>query len=207
MKPILAIDFNGALLKPRPFLEAHKNWFQTMANLLEDDSVNEYSGLDNYFGKVHEVMKRYLGDVPKETRTAFARNLFSMSTIAEVTTDDLVADFATYLRGVKDKYTLALITSAPASSVDPILSKIGCSDLFDIIYKSPMDKHPNKKELFSELVRDHGKPAYYIGHGDKDIATCTKLGIPSISVNWVSTGTQKGNYDVQNISELQKILQ
>ena len=159
MKPIIAVDFDGALLQSRPFSEAHKRWFYVMSVLLKDDSINEYAGLDDYFDKVHEVMERYLGDVDYETMVKFARNLFSMATITEVRKDDLVGDFADYLKGLKGKYRLALITSAPESSVEPILHKVGCSDLFDILYKSPMGRHPNKRELFEEFIKEHGKPA------------------------------------------------
>lgn len=206
MKPIIAVDFDGALLKSRPFDEAHKRWFYVMSVLLKDDSINEYAGLENYFDKVHEVMEKYLGDVDYETRVKFARNLFSMATIAEVTKDDLVGDFADYLRGLKGKYKLALITSAPEASVEPMLQKIGCSDLFDILYKSPMGRHPNKRESFEEFIKEHGKPAFYIGNGDKDITSCKELGIPAISVNWVSQGEVKGDYDIQRVPELEAII-
>jgi len=206
MKPIIAVDFDGALLRSRPFNEAHKRWFYVMSVLLKDNSINQYAGLDNYFDKVHEVMERYLGDVDHETRVRFARNLFSMATIAEVTKDDLVEDFAEYLRRLKGKYRLALITSAPESSVEPILHKIRCSDLFDILYKSPMEKHPNKRELFEEFIKEHGKLAYYIGNGDKDIISCKELRIPAISVSWVSQGEVKGDYDIQTVPELEAII-
>lgn len=204
---IIAVDFNGALLQSRPFDEAHKKWFYVMSILLKDDSINEYAILENYFDKVHEVMQRYLGDVSHETRVKFARNLFSMVTIAEITKDDLIKDFSDYLQNSKIKYQLALITSAPETSVEPILHKIGCSNLFDIIYKSPMEKHPNKRELFEEFIKLHGKPAYYIGNGDKDITSCKELGIPTISVNWVSQGKVKGDYDISTVQELQNIIQ
>lgn len=206
MKPIIAVDFDGALLQSRPFDEAHKRWFYVMSVLLKDDSINKYAGLENYFDKVHEVMERYLGDVDHETRVKFARNLFSMATIAEVTKDDLVGNFADYLKGLKGNYRLALITSAPEASVEPILHKIGCSDLFDILYKSPMGRHPNKRELFEEFIKEHGKPAYYIGNGDKDITSCKELGIPAISVNWVSQGEIKGDYDIKRVPELEAII-
>ncbi|MFW6027124.1 MAG: HAD family hydrolase [Candidatus Woesearchaeota archaeon] len=202
----MTVDFDGALLQSRPFDEAHKRWFHVMSILLKDDSINKYAGLENYFDKVHEVMERYFGDVDNETRVKFARNLFSMVTTAEVTKDDLVGDFADYLRGLKEKYKLALITSAPESSVEPILHKVGCSGLFDILYKSPMGRHPNKRELFEEFIKKYGKPAYYIGNGDKDIASCKELGIPTISVSWVSLGKLKGNYDIRKVSELEAII-
>jgi hypothetical protein len=36
VNPIVAIDFNGAILKPRPFDEAHKKWFRLFSLLLGD---------------------------------------------------------------------------------------------------------------------------------------------------------------------------
>lgn len=206
MKPIIAVDFDGALLQSRPFRKAHKKWFYVMSVLLKDRSIKQYAILDNYFDKIHKVMKLYMGDVDHKTRVKFARNLFSMATIAEVTKDDLVKDFADYLRGLKRKFRLALITSAPESSVEPILHKVGCSDLFDIIYKSPMERHPDKKELFKDFIREYGKPAYYIGNGDRDVTSCKELGIPAISVNWVSQGDVKGDYDIKRVPELEPII-
>jgi len=47
-----------------------------MSILLKDSSVKSYAFIENYFGKVHEVMQRYLGDVPAETRIKFARLLY-----------------------------------------------------------------------------------------------------------------------------------
>ncbi|MBN1644998.1 HAD family hydrolase, partial [Candidatus Woesearchaeota archaeon] len=206
MKPILAIDFDGALLKHKPFQNAHKKWFKVMAVLLKDDSINKYSALENYFDKVHEVMKKYLGNVSHETRVKFARMLYAMATVAEVKDKDLVKDFAAYLKTLKKKYRLALITSAPEDSVEPILDKLGIPDLFDILYKSPVSKHPDKKQLFKEFIKKHGKPKFYIGNGDKDIERCKKAGIKTISVNWVSKGKYKGDFDVDSVKEFKKIL-
>lgn len=206
MNPIIAVDFNGALLKSRPFDKAHKKWFTVMAFLLKDKSIKEYAGLEDYFGKVHEVMARLLGNVESEARISFARHLFSMLTVAEVQQKDLISDFVVFLRKIKGKYSLALITSAPDSSVEPILRKLSCSDLFDIVYKSPAGKHPNKKELFVEFIQKFGKPIFYIGNGDKDIESCRELGIPTISVSWVSKGEIKGDYDIKNVKQLGKIV-
>jgi FMN phosphatase YigB (HAD superfamily) len=177
-----------------------------MASLLEDDTVKEYAKLENYFPKIHEVMERYLGDVEHETRTKFARNLFSMATIAEVKKEDVVHEFMIYLRCLKNKYQLALITSAPEPSVKPILQKVDCLNLFDIIYKSPANKHPNKKELFEEFIEKEGDPLFYIGNSDKEITNCKKLGIKTISVEWVSPSRIKGDYNVLTIKEFKKII-
>lgn len=207
MKQIIAVDFDGALLKHRPFQDAHVKWFKVMAILLDDPSINEYACREDYFDKVHEVMERYLGDIPHESRVFFARNLYAMAVVEESKKSDLVAEFAAYLRKIKKRFTLALITSAPEASVDPILKKTGCTNLFDIVCKSPMHRHPDKKILFKEFIEKYEKPLFYIGNGDKDIANAKELGIKTISVNWVSEGNEKGDFDIKTVEELKEILE
>ena len=129
-----------------------------------------------------------------------------MSVVSQANDSDLVSDFADYLRSIKGKYKIALITSAPKVCVDPLLEKIKCSDIFDFIYASPMDRQPKKEELFKEFIEECKKPDFYIGNGDKDISVCKKLGIKTISVSWVSKGKVKGDYDISSVSELEKIF-
>ncbi len=208
IKPILAIDLDGALMYSYPFDQAHKKWFSLMANLLDDPSINDYARIKNYFPKVDEVMKKYLGTIEKEVRTAFARQIYALVTIAETKPEDLVAEFAVYLRKIKSQYSLALITSAPEAAVEPILQKIDCLDLFefDMIYKSPTNRQPSKKELLQKFVQEHGKPEFYIGNGDKDILNCKELGILTISVNWVFKGEYLGDYQAETVKDLEKLL-
>src|SRR3989338_3051810 len=206
MKPILAIDLEGALMYSRPFDNAHKKWFSLMADLLNDQSINNYAGLENYFPQVDIVMKRYLGYIDKKARTTFARQIYALITIAETKSADLVSEFAKYLRKIKSQYSLALVTSAPEAAVEPILQKVGCLDLFDYVYKSPVNKRPSKKELLQEFIEKHGKPKFYIGHGDKDILSCKELCILSITVNWVSKGEHHGDYQADTVKNLEKLL-
>ncbi len=118
----------------------------------------------------------------------------------------MVSEFARYLRKIKNQYLLVLITSAPEAAVEPILQKVGCLDLFDYIYKSPINKRPSKKELLQKFVQEHGKPKFYIGNGDKDILSCKELSIPAISVNWVSKGEYLGDYQAGTVKDLEKLL-
>ncbi|MFH1211421.1 MAG: hypothetical protein V1659_00655 [Candidatus Woesearchaeota archaeon] len=205
-KPILAIDFDGALFYSRPFREAHKKWFELMASLLHDESVKEYAFREDYFRYVHEVMRRYVGNVDENSLNFFARGIYAMATLAEVRQEDLVKEFAAYLESIKNSFTLALVTTAPASCVDPILQKIGCAGLFDIVCKSPMAEQPDKKRLLQQFIAEHGKPRAYIGEGDKDIATCRELGIPTISAGWVNQGKIIGDYNADTVSELESII-
>jgi FMN phosphatase YigB (HAD superfamily) len=206
-KKAIVVDLDGALLKSRPFDMAHKEWFRIMAELLHDQTINEHAFKEDYYPHVHEVMKRYLGDISEESRNVFARNIYSMVIVESLKKWDVVDEFVEYLREIKKKYHLILITTAPSISIEPILEKIHCKDLFDIIVKSPMEKQPSKKTLFEEFIKKHGKPEFYIGRGDKDLNSIKELGIRTISVNWVSSGDVKGNFDVNKVSEIDPILE
>jgi len=206
-KPALVIDFDGALLKSRPFDIAHKEWFSVMAELVKDYSINELAFKPDYFVHVDGIMKRYLGDVDKATRSVFARNIYAMEVLEAMKKWDLVDSLADYLRKIKNKYAIVLITTTPSIAVDGILEKVGCKDLFDVIIGSPMDKEPGKKELLEGFIKKFGKPLFYIGKGDKDMQTCKDLGIKTISVNWVATGEFKGNFEADKVEEIDKILE
>lgn len=206
-RPILIIDLNGALIKSRPFDTAHKEWFRVMSELIRDYSINELAFKEDYFNDVQEIMKRYFGDIDIKVRNAFARNIYSMTVVESVKKWDLVDDFAEYLKAIKKKYVLVLVTSAPALAVEGILEKVNCKFLFDAIVASPMDDIPDKKTLLEAFMKKHAKPLFYIGKGDKDIQACKDLGIKTITVNWVEHGEFKGNYEADKVADVDKILE
>ncbi|HIH32132.1 TPA: HAD hydrolase-like protein [Candidatus Woesearchaeota archaeon] len=206
-KHALIIDLKGALLKPRPFDIAHKEWFRIMAELIKDYSINEFSFLPDYFVHVQEIMKKYLGDIDIKSRNAFARNIYAMAVVESIKKWDVVDDFAEFLRSIKKKYVIVLITTAPTAAVNGILEKTNCKDLFDLIIAGPMEDMPSKKELIELFIKKHAKPLFYIGHGDKDIVTCKELGIKTISVNWVEQGEFKGNFEANKVEDLKNILE
>ena len=206
-KRIIAVDFDGALLKHRPFELAHKRWFELFSELLKDSSLKRYGTLKDYFPKVEEIMQRYLGDIAAEDKIRFARDVFAMVMVAEARQDDLVMDFADYLKSIKKSHALALITTAPEGSARPILEKLGCNELFDMIDESPLTHKPDKKKMFKEFMRKYGKPEFYIGDGDEHITACKELEIRTISVNWVSKARIKGDHDIKSVKELAKIIE
>jgi FMN phosphatase YigB (HAD superfamily) len=151
-------------------------------------------------------MHTYLGFADKEIQTLFARQTYAMILLAEITSDDLVRDFVEYLRTIRERYTLALITTTPEESVLPILRKLHCEDLFEIIFASAPNNHPDKHSLFADFLTKYENPLFYIGLGDTYLGGLKELDINTISVNWVSEGAFRGDYEVDTVEELQKIL-
>lgn len=206
-KKAIVIDMDGALLKSRPFDIAHKEWFRIMAELLRDQTINEHAFKPDYFVYVHEIMKRYLGEIDEASQNVFARNIYAMCVVEAVKKWDLVEEFSEHLRKLKKKFIIVLITTTPSIAVAPILEKVHCADLFDVIIGSPMEKEPKKKELIELFMKRYGKPEFYIGNGDKDLKIVKDLGIKTISVNWVAKGDVKGNFEAEKVEDIDKILE
>jgi len=206
MKPILTVDLEGALLKSRPFDKAHKDWFKIFSTLLKDENINKFAEKKDYYKHVYDIMKRYLGRVPEKTQNYYARSLYSMCIVAEIREEDIVFEFAKLLNQIKDKYTLALITTAPEPSVKGMLEKFPLLKFFDIVFASPIEREPNKKILFEEFIEKYEKPLYYIGDGDKTMDTCKVLNIKTITVNWIRKSNFKGDFSINTVDELKLIL-
>jgi phosphoglycolate phosphatase-like HAD superfamily hydrolase len=129
-----------------------------------------------------------------------------MVLVATLHKDDLMIEFAEYLNTIKERYTLVLLTSAPEEAVLPMLRKIGCENLFDIIYSGQSKNYPDKISLFGGFISTYEKPLFYIGKGDKDLGALKELDINTISVSWADKGNFIGTYNVDSVDELKKIL-
>jgi phosphoglycolate phosphatase-like HAD superfamily hydrolase len=181
--------------------------FEIMSVLIGDPEIKKYAFIENYFSKVDEVMKSYLGNVSKESRTKFARNLYAMTVVAEAEKSDLAQGFVRYLRKLKNNYNTALVTTAPEPAVEPMLEKLGCKDLFTMIYKSKPESEPNKKQLFLDLIRENGTPVMYACSSMKDVELCRELGVKSVLVHWITPGCAKGDYSADSPADFEKILE
>jgi len=209
-KPIIAVDLNGALMRSRPFDEAHRNWFNFYAEELNNPKVAAYGKLKDvkdWLPKVDEVMKLALGEnSDKAARMQTARGLFAGLTIDAVREDDVFQDFKEYLIQLEGKYSLALITSLPSEAAVRILEKVGCRELFQFVYGTQANQTPNKKGVIKSFIEHWRKPEWYIGRGDEDIITCRQLSIKTISVNWAGNGQFRGDYEISYVNELEAIL-
>ncbi|MFA6462254.1 MAG: HAD family hydrolase [Candidatus Woesearchaeota archaeon] len=217
-KKIIAVDLSGTLICEEAGQKAHQEWFRIMAAALNDPSVETLAKKKDYFPEVYKVLERYTGlDAKKEENKLLlkkmARSLFQMSYLgkAHQLRDKLrYSEIITLLKELKRKYTLALITTSPEESVNPILELAGCSDLFDFKELSPLHEEPNKKELLQRFISTHGKPEVYIGNEEEDYFACKELDVPFILAGWdpyVSKGLKKiCLVQAKNVVELEKEL-
>lgn len=137
--------------------------------------LDRYTGLSVKTGENKLLLKK------------MARSLFQMSYLgkAHQLRDQLgYSEIIILLKELKKKYSLALITTSPEESVNPILELTGCSDLFELKELSPLHEEPNKKELLQRFISIHGRPEGYIGNEEEDYLACKELNVPFILAGW-----------------------
>ncbi len=192
LKKIIAFDLSGTIISEEPGQKAHQEWFKIMGAALNDSSVEKLAEKKDYFPEVYRVLGQYTGLDAKNSKNKLllkkmARSLFQMSYLSKA---HQLKDKLAYqpvinlLKELKRKYSLALITSSPEDSVEPILELSGCSDLFEFKELSPLNEEPNKKELLQRFITVHGKPEVYIGNEEEDYSACKELDVPFILAGW-----------------------
>jgi len=196
MRPVIAFDLDGVLISTNASDKAHAAWFRLMGQILNDSSVEQLSQKKEYFGDVLNLMERLTGLDKTDTfnqqiLVKLARNLYQLSYLSELRKEGraaFVPEMIDMIIDLKSKFRIALITTAPEDMVLPALEIVKIKELFDYIYRSPLNKEPSKIDVLTKFVKDVSSPALYIGNEKKDAEACRQLGIKFALAKW-------GRYD------------
>ena len=191
-KPIIGFDMDGTIIRSEASRVAHRDWFRVMAFLLDDDAVAELVKDRDYFPHVMTVMERLTGLDQKDSfdmglMVQYARNLYQMLYLAELKKegkDAFVPEMLDMIIDLKQRCRIALITTAPEGMVLPALDIVGIKDLFDYVYRGPLNREPSKLEMLGKFIKDVGKPALYVGNEKRDADACKELGVKFALAKW-----------------------
>ena len=168
---MLATNIDGFLINHPAFIEPHRIWFDRAILLTKDSSLLKWKGHHEYFLGVNEAMEKILPDASKEERTAQARKWYQEDVVYYISIHPEVINHkaADALRKLKEKFTLALITTNTREYIDKILDTAGLNDIYDIIYASSVEEEePDKKKIFTEFREKYGEPKYYVASRSKE---------------------------------------
>jgi phosphoglycolate phosphatase-like HAD superfamily hydrolase len=163
-KPILATNIDSLLIKHEAFVEPHKAWFERAIKKTKDNSLKRWIGREDYFIGVDEAMEKILPDASKEERTYQARKWYQKDVIKYIKSHPEVIekDIADKLKSLKDKYKLILITTNTTDYINKILKISKLDKIYDEIIASKTEEEPNKEDLINKLIKEYGKPRYYL---------------------------------------------
>jgi FMN phosphatase YigB (HAD superfamily) len=171
------------LIEHSAFIEPHKIWFDRATLLTKDKSFSKWKGHKEYFIGVNQAMEKIMPEASKEERTEQARNWYQedveyyISIHPEVINNKLKK----ILKELKEKFTLALITTNTEEHILKILKTTKLEDIYDIIFASKAKEEPNKEKIFQDFKEKYGEPKYYLAsRSEEAFEACKKIGVTSI---------------------------
>lgn len=217
MKPIIAFDLDGVLLKAALAVKANKVWFDLMSTLLNDPSIKLLADKKDYFPDVISVMSRLTDLDPKDSFNKnllikYSRNLFQLLCLTELKKageNAFVAGIVDIIIELKKECRIALITTSPEDVVLPVLELGRIRKIFDYVYRAPLDKEPSKLELLSKFAKEISPPSLYIGNELADAKACKELKIKFALAKWDKYDEeveQLASFNLNNPKQLRGIV-
>ncbi|MFH1327148.1 MAG: HAD hydrolase-like protein [archaeon] len=178
-KPILATNIDGFLIDHSAFIESHRIWFDRAILLTKDNSLGQWKGHPKYFKGVNIAMEKIMPDVNKGQRTIQARTWYQEDIIHYIKLHPEIINYQLVetLKKLKQRFTLALITTNTKEHIQEILKAANLEGLYDIIHASSSDEEPDKLKVFEEFKSKYGNPKYYVASRSKEaFEACLKIG-------------------------------
>ena len=186
-KPVIALGLKGVLIKPEAWEKAQDNWFAHYAQKLEDDSILTWSGREDYFQGVEEVMKRVMPDATDDERTVRAREEYHQHILEWIHHNEGVRTrMVNVLAAVKDRARVVVVTSTEEKIAHTLLTLIP-KGIIHATYGSRMHEKDDKQTVFERMLSHEEKPVLYVGSGRHTTQTiCSRHSIPSIDAEDMS---------------------
>jgi phosphoglycolate phosphatase-like HAD superfamily hydrolase len=195
----------GILLSSEPWMRAHEEWFEQMAQDTGREDLKQWAKKPDYFDGVDEAMKTLYPNRSEEERTAKARELYFEKVVGYTRKNPLVVrkDVIDYLREQKKDYRLALLTTNTLRATAQMLEAAKAEELFDIIVCSHEDEKDDKKVVFERFFQRYSGPALFIG-GDRQesFEYCKRSRVPTIFANFEGGEDIPGVRSARNLQEL-----
>jgi len=221
-KPIIATTIKDIIIDGNSWDEAHYIWYNEREKELKEkklstEPIEEWRTLlrqnpeeekKTYFKYVDKVMKLLYPNSSNEERTKIARESYfdSVLKFIEKNSDKINHEMIEYLKSLKKKYRLAVITTNTWSALEKILEVSGINkDLFDLIEVSRPEEKDDKIIVFERFIKKHGKPELYIGSSEESINYCKENKIKCILTDFYKRNQLPNS--VINLDELkEKVL-
>lgn len=210
MKPIIATTLSGLFIRTSPWKDAHRKWFEQIVRETGDESFRQWAMKPGYFEGVNLAMAKLMPDASKEERIREARRRFMeavVDNIKERREEVVNREAIDFFSSLKEKFTLALITTNTKEAAMKILSIAGIENLFDIAEFSMPGEEDDKSAVIERFMENHGKPRVYFGGDRKDIYDyCRQKNIFCVFAN-LEDGRDFNARTVHTIKEMEEIIQ
>lgn len=196
-KPIIALSLSGVIVSSEPFKRMHDFGMNELANLSGMQELKDKKDSSDYFVYVKKALERVYHDLSMEKAITKRRNQYCRRVVDMVNENPgfIRNDVVRFLRDIKEKYRLVIVTSFLEKYVVKILEDAEIDDIFEFVSASKEEEEDDKEIVFGRLIAEFGLPEKLIGSA-KTEKICDKFGIELIEFDC----------DGDNVGKLERVL-
>jgi len=163
-KPLLVTNIDDLLIKHKAFVEPHKAWFQRVIKKGVDPSIKKWMGKKDYFLGVKEAMSQLMPNATTKQQNSKAREWYQQDVVNYIKSHPRCVNrkVAKSLEALREDYTIVLVTTNTEEYIHKILKSANLTKIYHGIVASKTSEAPNKSQLIKTLVKEYGKPSYYL---------------------------------------------
>jgi len=180
---VLAVGLKGVIIDTKAWDIAHEKWFEEYAHKLQDPTILDWVGRDDYFTGVDKVIKRIMPNASEQEQRKRARDEYHAKVIEWVQEHHGVrTEIVNILASVDAR--VVVVTSAETKGAHELLNLIP-QGIIDAVYAS--DEKDDKKAVFEQMLEHEEKPVLYIGSGRQETRElCAIHSIAAVDITYMS---------------------
>jgi hypothetical protein len=187
-KPVLAFSLLGIIKNQDPWTIAHKKGMKELSEKANMPELTKKINDPDYFEYVKKALEKIEGykELSENERISKRRKKYFNNVLEILREGDYIdKEFINFLKELKDKYEIMLITTNIKSFVDEVLKLSQAENLYDYIICSESSKEDNKQDVFSKAIKSFTKPNLYIG-SKKSQDVCKEYNIKFIKYEGIN---------------------
>ena len=180
-KPLIAVALSGVLVSSEPFKKAHKFGMKELAEKSGIKEISKSTNDPNYFKKVEEAIAVMYPELTPEERIKKRRRIYLSRVIDNIKESGPEIETINYLKTIRNKYRLALVTSVTDEATKDILRILNLENFFDFVLTTDQTEKDDKGIVINKMIKTIGKPEFYLTTSNREEKLCQNLGINVVS--------------------------
>lgn len=171
MKRTIVTSLKGIFIQKEAWENAHESWFKQAADELNDKSVLEWIGREDYFKGVDKVMERLAPDKSEQERVEQARQRYfdAVCDYLEHHSNGVIHEAIPLFKRLRERFSIVLLTTSTEFAVNKILQISDLTGFFDMVFTCEPGEKDDKLALLQRFCQQYGKPIAYVGSERKDV--------------------------------------
>jgi FMN phosphatase YigB (HAD superfamily) len=181
-KKVLGMSLFGIIKSKEPWHRAHEVGMRELAKRSGMSELVDLTQDDNYFRHFRAALSKIdeYKDLSEEDRVSLRRKQYFERVLDFIRGGDFVDEaFVLFMKELKRKYRLVLISTGVREFVDNVLKLAGAEGVFDDVVCLDPYEEDDKRTVFSRAVNKLGKIDMYVG-SDSVKAICEEFGVSFI---------------------------